>query len=112
MKRSAIVLLAALALPACGGASKLSEVPRAASPQACFATRDAARAASAVVYATNGNYPKTFFAMTKGNGPTLVAGDNTTVMAHAITGKGWKLTMSGGGATPPKLICAQLAYDG
>jgi hypothetical protein len=111
MKGSAIVFLAAVALPACGGASKLSEAPRAATPQACFATRDAATAASAVVYATKGNYPKTFFAMTKGSEPALVANDDTTVTAHTITGAGWKLTISGGGKTEPTFTCAQLEYE-
>ncbi len=76
MLRSWIVFLAVIAHSACGGASKLSEAPRAAPPQACFATRDAAKAAGAVVYATNGNYPKTFFAMTKGSSPVLVANDD------------------------------------
>ena len=79
-------------------------------PQACFATRDAARAAGAVVYATKGNYPKTFFAMTKGSSPVFVANDDMTVTAHAITGKGWMLTMSGGGKTQPTFTCAPLAY--
>jgi hypothetical protein len=111
MKRSAIAFVALAALPACGGASKLSEAPQASSLQACFATRDAAKAAGAVVYATSGNYPTTFFAMTKGSVPALVANDNTTVSADTITGKGWRLTMSGGGKTEPKFTCARLAYD-
>jgi hypothetical protein len=104
--RSAIVFLVVIALSACGGASKLSEAPRAATPRACFATRDAAKAAGAVVYATKGNYPKTFFAMTRGSSPVLVANDDMTVTAHAITGKGWTLTMSGGGKTAPTYACA------
>jgi hypothetical protein len=106
MKRSAIVFVAVIALSACGGASKLSEAPRASSLQACFATRDAAKAAGAVVYATRGNYPKTFFAMTKGSVPALVANDDTTVTANAITGTGWTLTISGGGKTEPTFTCA------
>jgi hypothetical protein len=109
MKPSAIVLMAVIAFPACGGAAKLSEAPRAATPQACFATRDAAKAAGAVVYATKGNYPKTFFAMTRGSEPTLVANDDMIVTAHAITGRGWTLTMNGGGPTPPVFACAQRA---
>ena len=28
-----------------------------------------------------------------------------TVTAHAITGKGWTLTMSGGGKTEPTFAC-------
>ena len=59
-----------------------------------------------MVYATNGNYPKTFFAMTKGSVPTLVANADTTVTAHAITGKDWTLTMNGGGKTEPTFVCA------
>jgi hypothetical protein len=106
MRRYAIVLFALVTLGACGGASKLSEAPRASSIQACFATRDAARGASAVVYATNGNYPKTFFAMTRGKVPALVANDDTTVTARTIEGKGWTLTMKGGGPSPPAFTCA------
>jgi len=111
MKPSPIVLVAVIALSACGGASKLSEAPRAAVPPACFATRDAARAAGAVVYANSGSYPTTFLAMTTGNAPVLSAGDGTTVTADAITGKGWKLTIKGGGSTAPTFSCAQLPYE-
>lgn len=89
----------------------MSEAPRAAPPQVCLSTRDAAKAAGAVVYATKGNYPKTFFAMTLGGSPVLVASDDMTVTAHAITGKGWTLTMSGGGKTEPTFTCAPLAYQ-
>ena len=80
----------------------MSEAPRAAPPQACFATRDAAKAAGAVLFATKGNYPKTFFAMTKGSSPVLVANDDMTVTAHTITGKGWTLKMRGDGKTSPR----------
>ena len=64
-----------------------------------------------MVYANSGSYPSTFLAMTTGSSPALSAGDGTTVTADAIIGKGWKLTMNGGGTTTPTFSCAQLPYE-
>ena len=103
--RSASVVLAAMAIAACG-ASKLSEAPRVSSLKACFATRDAARAAEAVVYANTSRYPTTFTEMTMRNPPVLVPPDGVSVTADQLEGKGWTLTMSGGGETAPRFTCA------
>ena len=65
-----------------------------------------ARAAGAVVYATSGAYPTTFLDMTTGSSPVLTAGDGATVTADAIIGKGWQLTMNGGGTSAPTFSCA------
>jgi hypothetical protein len=50
--------------------------------------------------------------MTTGSAPVLAAGDGTTVTADAITGKGWKLTMKGGGATAPTFSCVHRQQEG
>jgi hypothetical protein len=62
--------------------------------------------ASNVVYTTTGSYPTTFRQLTSGKSPLLIAGQGTTVAAITMTGPGWKLTMSGGGATLPTFTCA------
>ena len=108
MKRSTIVVFA-VGLAACGGASKLSEAPRASSLKACLATRDAATSAAAVAYATTGTYPTTFNAMTGGTSPMLIAPTGVAVSGDALKGKGWTLTMRGGGSTSPAFTCASAA---
>jgi hypothetical protein len=67
MRRSAIVLVAVIAFPACGGASKLSEAPRAADTAGvlCDTRRGQSRGRGGL--RDQGNYPKTFFAMTTGS---------------------------------------------
>ena len=105
VQRSASVFLAVMAIAACGE-SKLSEAPRASSLNACFATRDAARAAEAIVYANTSRYPTTFAEMTMSNPPVLVPPDGVSVTADQLEGEGWTLTMSGGGATAPRFTCA------
>lgn len=99
------MFLVVVSLAGCG-TSTLSEAPYVSSLRACAVSRDAVRSAANVVYTTTGSYPTTFTAMTRSNPPVLTGGINTTVSANAMEGKGWKLTLSGGGTTPPKLICA------
>ena len=105
MKRYLFVLIAVLSTGACG-TSTITKAPHVASLTACATTRDAASSASNVAYTTTGAYPTTFAALTAGKSPLLIPGDRTTVAGTTITGPGWKLTMTGGGATPPKFICA------
>jgi hypothetical protein len=104
MKRCLFVLIAALSTAACG-TSTITKAPHVASLAACRSTRDAALSASNVAYTTTGAYPTTFTALTTGTSPLLIPGDRTTVAGTTITGPGWKLTMTGGGTTPPKLVC-------
>jgi hypothetical protein len=108
MRRSAIVAFSVVSLAACGG-SKLSEAPGASSLEACLATRDAAQAASGVVFATTNAYPATFTQMTAGSSPVLIADKDTTVAGNTIRGKGWTLRMRGGGSTAPRFTCASSA---
>ena len=83
----------------------------------CRATADSARAATAIYY-TNSNqstFPSDFFQLTSPqktlaidsrvtpnptSTPALAPGDTV------LTGSGWTLTMSGGGATEPSFACA------
>jgi hypothetical protein len=105
VKRPATVSIAVIALAACGG-STLREAPRAASGKACVSTRDAAEAASSAVFTNTGRYPASFTEMTTGRAPALIAGQDTKVAADTLAGKGWTLTMHGGGATAPVFTCA------
>jgi hypothetical protein len=69
--------------------------------------RDAARAASAVFYANSApnKWPATFTDLTTGNPPVLDPPNDAAVAATTITGDGWKLTITGGGATRPTYTC-------
>lgn len=75
---------------------------------ACQSTADAAKAASAVFYANSGSpgtFPVDFHDLTTPNKvldiPSSVTPSAPAVGDKALTGKGWTLTMSGGGATAP-----------
>jgi hypothetical protein len=87
------------------------EAPRAASLTACAATRAAAKAAGELLHVTTGSYPTSFTAMTNASPPVLEPGVNTTVTDTTIEGQGWLLQLSGGGSTPPKLICVNTLQD-
>jgi hypothetical protein len=120
MGRTAILLVALLAVAGCGSSSKSVFTPtteigqavttttdKAAAAHECRATADAARAASAVSYANSpGTYPATFTEMTTGKTPPLVAQAGVVVTATTLTGTGWTLTMTGGGAKPPTFTCS------
>ena len=73
----------------------------------CTFMRDASMAASAVFYANAvpNRFPVTFTEMTSTNPPALEAPSGTVVAATTITGAGWTLTMTGGGATRPTYTC-------
>ena len=78
---------------------------------ACKASADAAKAAAAVTYANSSAnpqvFPATFTEMTSPvktfDIPSSVTVDGT---GKILTGKGWTLTMSGGGASAPAFVCA------
>jgi prepilin-type N-terminal cleavage/methylation domain-containing protein len=68
---------------------------------ACSTSVDAARAASAVVYANTGSYPSTFTAMTGGTNPALTLQGGVTATATTMSnGSNWSVTIGGGGANP------------
>ena len=61
---------------------------------ACQASADAAKAAASVTYANSSANPAAF--------PQTL----TEMTSPAKTGKGWTLTMAGGGTTAPTFTCA------
>jgi hypothetical protein len=73
----------------------------------CQAMGDASKAASAVFYANAApnRFPHAFTDMTRGSPKVLDPPGDATVTASKITGDGWTLTMSGGGATTPIFTC-------
>ncbi|HTK17787.1 MAG TPA: hypothetical protein VL769_15450 [Acidimicrobiia bacterium] len=73
----------------------------------CRAMSDASKAASAVFYANSvpNMFPHAFTDMTSGNPKMLDPPSEATVTASTITGDGWTLTISGGGATTPTFTC-------
>jgi prepilin-type N-terminal cleavage/methylation domain-containing protein len=79
---------------------------------ACQASGDAAKAASAVFYANSaaGTYPADFHDLVTPNKvydiPSGVSPIAPAVGDLVLTGKGWTLTMAGGGATAPTFTCA------
>jgi hypothetical protein len=50
-------------------------------------------------------WPATFTDMTTGNPPVLDPPSGAVVTATTITGDGWTLTMTGGGASRPTFTC-------
>ena len=110
----AIVVVGVLTSVAIVGTGAVADKGSASS---CGATADSARAASAI-YFTNSNqstFPSDFFQLTlpekvldigsrvtpnPTSTPALAPGDKV------LTGSGWTLTMSGGGATEPSFACA------
>jgi hypothetical protein len=73
----------------------------------CRSMSDASKAASAVFYANSAPnaFPHAFTDMTRGRPKMLDPPGDATVSASKITGDGWTLTMSGGGATAPTFTC-------
>jgi type IV pilus assembly protein PilA len=107
----AIVLVGILAAVAVVGISNL--VSKGTS-SACSATADAAKAGSAVYFASNSRYPANFLELTtagsSGAPLTLPSGTtpnpivNTTM---AVQNSGWTLTMTAGTATTaPTFVCS------
>ena len=112
----AIVLVGILSAVAVVGISNL--VSKGTS-SACGTSKDAATAASAVYFASNGSYPATLAALV-GNGLTLPAGVSTNATATTgptppaaavgmqTTGASWFLTMTTAGTAtaPPVFGCS------
>jgi prepilin-type N-terminal cleavage/methylation domain-containing protein len=101
----AIVVVGVLTAVAIVGIGGLTNNGKTA---ACQATADAAKAASAVWYANTGTgtFP-TSFSNLDGTSPAGspvvldIPSSVTKTSATVLTGKGWTLTMSGGGAAAP-----------
>jgi prepilin-type N-terminal cleavage/methylation domain-containing protein len=100
-----IGILAAVVVLAVGGITK------SGSDSACQGSKDAADAATVTYYAGNTAsatpWPTTFALLTGATPPLLKLQQGVTATSGTVlTGKGWTLTMGGGGATQPTLTCA------
>lgn len=76
----------------------------------CRLSAAAARSASALYFTNNGgrSYPVTWSDMTTSKSAIYALAPNVVinrVNAKELDGRGWKLTMSGGGATPATFTC-------
>jgi general secretion pathway protein G len=102
----AIVVVGILTAVAIVGIAGLTDK---GSKSACNATRDATKAAIAVHFANQGSYPSDWQDLTAAvPQPELELNSGITPNPPAdgdqtITGKGWTLTMGGGGASPTTL---------
>jgi prepilin-type N-terminal cleavage/methylation domain-containing protein len=97
----AIVLVGILSAVVVVGVGTLTQQGEAS---ACTASLDASKAGAVVYFAQNGAYPTSFPAMVSVDAltvPTEVTVANTT-----LTGSGWTLTLSGGGASRPTFACS------
>ena len=116
--RAGVSLIALVAFAGCSSSSKtatepsttghaVEAAPTSDSSGLCHAMRDASKAASAVFYAnsTLSTFPTTFTDMTTDEPPELEAPAGAVVTATSITGEGWTLTVTGGGATAPTFTC-------
>lgn len=101
-----IGILAAVVVLAVGG------ITDSGSQSACDGSKDAADAAGVAYYAANDSqWPDSFGDLVLSAPPLMKLQDGVTpdpVLAATtvLTGKGWTLTMTGGGATQPVLTCA------
>jgi prepilin-type N-terminal cleavage/methylation domain-containing protein len=102
-----IGILAAVVVLAVGGITK------SGSDSACQGSKDAADAASVTYYAGHTAlatpWPTSFTDLTGATPPLLKLQQGVTAdvaTGTILTGKGWTLTMGGGGATQPTLTCA------
>jgi general secretion pathway protein G len=97
----AIVLVGILSAVVVVGVGTLTDQGEAS---ACTASLDASKAAAVVYFAQNAAYPTSFLDMTADD--ALSAPSDVTVAATTLTGSGWTLTLSGGGATRPTFVCS------
>jgi hypothetical protein len=76
----------------------------------CTASADAARAASGVYYATSGGtYPTRWSDLTPADAPMLVLPKDVVATSPVqLSGRGWKLVISGGGTVEPTFTCTGL----
>src|SRR6185437_2728418 len=79
-----------------------------ASTHACATSADAATTASAAYYAKTGAYATRWSDLTGTTPPVFEVQHDVAINAAApkeLDGKGWKLTIAGGGTTPPTFEC-------
>ena len=107
----AIVVVGVLTAVAIVGIGGLVDNGKSA---ACRASADAAKSASAVYYANSNTpgpatFPTDFFQLTSPNKTFDIPAGVTPAVPVAgnkvLTGKGWTLTMSQGGAVAPVFVC-------
>ena len=82
-----------------------------ASTHACAASTDAAITSSSIFFTNKGTYPTRWSEMTTTDPPVFVLHENVTInptKPKELDGKGWTLTIAGGGATPPTFGCANV----
>ena len=106
---------AAAAAEAAAAAGVAGAAPGAASSisalSSCRLSAVAARSASALYFTNNGgrSYPVTWSDMTTSKSAIYALAPNVVinrVNAKELDGRGWKLTMSGGGASPTTFTCS------
>jgi hypothetical protein len=81
----------------------------AAALAACNASTSAANSASTLFYVNSSSYPTKWSDLTTGNPPAFAPATNVAVNANnpaELDGRGWKMTMTGGGSTAPTFTCA------
>ena len=103
----AIVVVGILTAVAIVGIAGLTDK---GSSSACTATADAAQAASAVFYANSptSQYPTQITELTtapSGGNAALVPQSGVTTTAATMKGKGWTMTIGGGGNNPATFTC-------
>jgi hypothetical protein len=89
-----------------GGGSALSNLAR----NACLASADGARAASAAFFASSGaqRYPTTWSEMTAPSSGAFALASGDVISSRnprELDGQGWRLIIAGGGATAPTFTC-------
>jgi hypothetical protein len=102
---------AAAVAAAAGGAAAKAAPGRSSSRSACRASADAARSASAFYFANSGgrSYPVKWSDMTTSNPPIYKLETNAVINSgnpKELDGRGWKLTVSGGGGSQPTFTCS------
>jgi hypothetical protein len=105
---------AAAAVAASAGGAAVVAAPRGGSSSArngCTASADAARSASTFYFANSGgrSYRVKWSDMTTSNPPIYKLETNVVINGgnpKELDGRGWKLTVSGGGASEPTFTCS------
>jgi len=92
------------------GGSGAGNTNRVSTENACRASADAARSASAVYFADNGgSYPAQWSDLTASNPPMFALAANVAINAtnpKELDGRGWKLTLAGGGTSEAVFTCS------
>jgi prepilin-type N-terminal cleavage/methylation domain-containing protein len=102
----AIVVVGILSSVALVGIAGLTNTARKG---ACAASADAAKTASDAYYANNNRrFPTRWSNMTTATPPIYILANGVTInggIPTELDGKGWKLTMTGGGTTEAAFTC-------